>query len=212
MTTLYKIAEQAKNRINKGPSGPNKDIKQQELNIAVYQAFGVVVKASYFQNKAEGITEINGAWIYSFKNVPVTYDTDLSMHTCILPSSFIDLPREIGIQYVNTMKPGSKEQPQSKPYVRVPNNFPAMSRGLAVEGLQGRKLMYVEGNNLYFPNMTDDEAKNNLLIKLAVSLEGIDEDTPINIAPEYQAAIIDMVVAKFMPETQLPESKTANQL
>jgi hypothetical protein len=212
MTTIFKIAEQCLNRINKGPQGPNEDIRQQELNIAVYQAFGTVVKGSYFQNKNEGITEINGTFIYSFKNIVPALDTDLEIYTCILPSSYIDLPREIGIQYVGFMQSGNPKQPQSKPMLRVPNNFAAMSQGLAVENLQTRTPFYVEGNNLYFPKMTADEAKKNLLIKLAVSLEGIDEDTAINIPPEMQAEIIELVVAKFMPEKQLPESKEGNEL
>ena len=212
MTTIFKIAEQCLNRINKGPQGPNQNIRQQELNIAVYQAFGVVMKASYFQNKADGITDINGTWIYSFKNIVPTLDTDLEIYTCTLPSSYIDLPREIGIQYVGFMQSGNPKQPQSKPMVRVPNNFSAMSRGLAVEGLQNRTPFYVEGNNLYFPKMTTEDAQKNLLIKLAVSLEGIDEDTQINIPPEAQFAIIDMVVKSFMPETQLPDAKIGNIL
>ncbi len=212
MTTKYLLAELAQRRINKGNQGPNEDIGIQEVFIHITQAFGTVVKASYFIDKNDGITEVKGTFVYSFKNIVPVLDADLQMYYCVLPSSYLDLPREMGIQYVNFMQSGNPDQPQTRPMLRVPNNWAAMSVGLAVASLQTRTPFYVEGNSLYFPKMTATDATKNLLIKLAVSLDGIDEDTQINVPPEIASAVVDMVVAKFMPEKQLPDAKEGDKL
>ncbi len=211
MATKYQIAEICSRRINAGFSSPNSTIGMQELIIAVNQAFGTVVKNSWFQNKNEGVSEINGAFIYSFKNQPILYDNDLTQYYSVLPSSYIDLPHEIGVQQVSLMQTGNKTQNQSA-MVRVFNGFNSLSRGLALESLQTRKAFYVEGNSIIYMGLSESDAQLKTLIKLAVSLENIDEDTQINLAPEIQAEIIEMVVAKYMVEKQIPDTKVANKI
>lgn len=211
-TTRYKLAEQALREINKGNQGPNEDIQVQDLLIAVTQAFGSAVKSSYFINKADGVSEVSGTFIYSFKNQPVILDADLNVYYTELPSSYIDIPNESGIEYVGTMLSGSDVQSQSEPMVRVPNGFVQLSRNLAVENLQTRKGFYVEGNRIVYIRMTPEQAALNVLIKLAVSLEGIDEDTLINIPPDIQDQIITSVVQKYLVVKQLPEAKIGDKL
>lgn len=210
--TKFFLADQCKRILYSGNSAPNRAITTQELIVAVSQQFGYVCKTSYWQNKADGVVEINGGFIYSFKNIPILFDSDLGEYYSELPSSYIDLPSEIGLQYVNVMDPGNSLQSQKEPMVRVFNNFVGMSSGLALETLQMRKAFYVEGNNIVYVGMTADKAKLKALIKLAVSLEGIDEDTPINIAPELQAQIIDAVVKMYLVEKQIPVDKTDNKM
>lgn len=210
--TLYGLADQCKRILYSGNSAPKRNITPQELIISVTQQFAYIVKTSYWQNKAEGVNEINGSFIYSFKNVPIKYDEDLCQYYSELPSSYIDLPNEIGIQYVNVMQSDNKKQSQTEPMVRVFNGFSQMSRGLALENLQTRKAFYTEGNNLIYIGMDEEKAKLNALIKLAVSLQGIDEDTVINIAPEIQAHIIDTVVKQYLVEKQIPVDKTDNKM
>ncbi len=212
MTTKYKIAEQARRVIEVGNSGPNEPVNMQELILAVSQAFGVVVKANWFQNKNEGLSEIDGTFIYPFKNIPILYDKDLTQYYSVLPSSYISLPHELGIQQVSLMKSGSASQSQAEPMVRVFNGFTSLSRGLALENLQTRKAFYVEGSNIIYLGMTEQLAQLNVLIKLAVALEEVDEDQQVNIAPELQSQIIDMVVQKYLVEKQIPDNKVANKL
>ncbi len=212
MTSKFKIAEQIRRILNSGAAGPNVSIGQQELMISVSQVFGTVVKLNWFQNKNEGYSELDGQFIYSFKNQPILYDEDLTQYYSVIPSSYISLPHEMGIQFIGLMKSGNTSQSQTEPMVRVFNGFPQLARGLALETLQTRKAFYVEGSNIIYLGMTAELAKLNVLMKLAVSLEGIDEDTQISLSPEIQKQIIDMVVAQYMPEKQIADTKIANNL
>ncbi len=212
MTSKFKISEQIRRILQSGASGPNASIGMQELIISVSQAFATVVKLSFFANKNDGYSELSGQFIYSFKNVPIVYDEDLTQYYSVLPSSYIDLPHEIGIQFIGLMKSGNTAQSQTEPMVRVFNGFPQLARGLALETLQTRKAFYVEGSNIIYLGMTAKLAELNVLMKLAVSLEGIDEDTQISLSPEIQKQIIDMVVAQYMPEKQIADTKIANNL
>ncbi len=211
-TTKYLIAESAGRLLKAGNYGPNEGITQQDLILAVHRAFGTVVKAEYFQGKNDGVAEMPGTFVYSFKNQPVLFDNDLQLYYSVIPSSYISLPHEAGITFVGTMQTGNVNSSQSEPMVRVFNNFTALARGLAVENLQTRKGFYVEGTNIYYIGMSSDQAALNVLMKLAVSLEGIDEDTQINIPPEMQASIIQIVVAQYMPETKQQPAKIGDQL
>ena len=211
-TTKYALAEQVRNRLNAGTTGPNGKFTMQEVILAVHQAFGSAVKSSYFMNKNDGVTEMSGTFVYSFKNQPVLFDNDLQLYYSVLPSSYIDLPNEAGITYVSSMQTGNVNSSQTEPMIRVFNNFPSLSRGLAVAGLQTRRGFYTEGVNIYYIGMTESQAELNVLMKLAVSLEGIGEDTPINIPPEMQETIINDVFMKFSPELQIPRDQNANKL
>lgn len=210
--TKYSLADQCKRILYSGNSAPKRNITPQELIIAVNQQFAYAIKQSLWANKAEGINEVNGTFIYSFKNIPILRDSDLEQYYSQLPATYIDLPNEAAVQYVGIMKSGSDIQSQAEPMVRVFNGFSQLSRGLALENLQTRKAFYVEGSNVVYIGMTDEMAKNKILMKLAVSLDGIDEDTPVNIPPEIQQQIVDMVVKQYLVEKQIPVDKTANKM
>lgn len=212
MTTLFQMAEMAKRKLNSGFSGPNVSIGQQELILAVKQSFGTVVKNNWFQNKNDGVNELGGEFIYSFKNQDILFDNDLTEWYTVLPSSYLSLPHELGIQFVGIMESGNASQSQSEPMVRVFNGFSQLSRGLAVGNLQTRKGFYIQGSRIIYLKMTDQLAQKKVLIKLAVALDSFDEDAQINIGPELQDQIIEMVVQKYLVEKQVSEVKPADKL
>lgn len=210
-TSKKKIAEQALMIISGGMPTRDSAIHIQEILIAVEQAFATVVKGSWFQNKNEGISELNGTYVYTFKNQLILKDDDLNQWYTDLPASYIDLPHEIGIQTVAFMPiPRTNTQPvsqgsQDDAIVRVPNGFLSLTRDLEVAGLSGRIGYYVEGTRIYYVNMNTSNYGSKVMIKLNVSLDGIDEDELINIPPEIQKQIVDMVVERYMTEQVAPK-------
>lgn len=210
-TSKKKIADQALMIISGGMPTRDSAIHIQEILIAVEQAFATVVKGSWFQNKNEGISELNGTYVYTFKNQLILKDDDLNQWYTDLPASYIDLPHEIGIQTVAFMPiPRTNTQPvsqgsQDDAIVRVPNGFLSLTRDLEVAGLSGRIGYYVEGTRIYYVNMNTSNYGSKVMIKLNVSLDGIDEDELINIPPEIQKQIVDMVVERYMTEQVAPK-------
>lgn len=205
-TTLYKIAEQVQRMISGGQPSSDTAVKIQELIIAVQQSFATVVKATLFQNKAEGEYDINGAFIYSFDDVPVYYDTNKQLYYSDLPSTYVALPNEMGIVQIASMKS------QFKSFVRVNPNFLAQSYGLKIAGLLGNKGYWAENNKVYYVNMDKLNANSNVLIKLVVALDSLDPyEDEIGLPPEVQDMIITAVYQKYINvETVVPEDTINN--
>ena len=60
------IAEQAQRIIEGGTPTPDSEVRKDELMIYVDQAFGQMVKQSFYQNKAEGVSWLDGGFVYTF--------------------------------------------------------------------------------------------------------------------------------------------------
>jgi hypothetical protein len=205
-TTLYKIAEQAQRRIAGGQ--PNRDtaVKIQELIIAAQQAYAQIVKINLFENRRAGEYDVNGAFIYTFKDVPVFYDSNLELYYADLPSTYIALPHEMGIAHVSSMKS------QFKNFVRVNPNFLSQSYGLKISGLLGNKGYWAENNKIYFVNMDKLNANDNVLLKLVVALDNIDPyEDELGVPPEIADQIVQMVFEKYVTmQVNLPEDTINN--
>jgi hypothetical protein len=188
-----------------GNSGAARNITIQELMIAVNQSFASAVKANWFNNKNEGISEIDGAFVYTFKNIPIQKDTDLDLFYSDLPSSYVSIPHELGIQMIAFM------HSQSQPIIRVPNGFQALSRGLAVGNLECRNGFYVDGARVYYMHVDSQEAEKPVLMRIAVTLDSLEDDTDINIPPDVVDYIIQGVLQKYMPEKAIQQNDANNE-
>lgn len=205
-TTLYKIAEQIQRMISGGQPTTDTAVKIQELIIAVQQSFAYAVKMNLFENRREGEYDVNGAFIFTFDDVPVLYDTTKNLYYSELPTTYVALPNEMGIVQVSSMKS------QFKGFVRVNPNFLSQSFGLKIAGLLGNKGYWAENNKLYYVNMDKVNSNDKVLLKLVVGLDGIDpyEDV-IGLPPEIQDQIISAVYQKYINvEVNVPEDTLNN--
>lgn len=183
--TLFKIAEMCKYRLTSG------DI--QSLIPSVIDVYATVVKGEWYENRADGINEVDGAFIYSFGKEPKLIsvkDVDLNMYYITLPSSYLRLPHEMGINLVCCL--GYPDAP----FVRLGGGSLGMWLGLKSAVLGGSQTYYVENNKMFFPKM---KVPTNIYLKLAIALdyEGIDIDETLNIPPNVVDKIVDLVVAKY---------------
>lgn len=205
-TTLYRIAEQALRRISGGQNTADTAVKIQELILAAQQVYAQFVKANLFENRREGEYDVNGSFIYSFENVPVQFDTNKNLYYADMPSTYIALPNEMGINHVSSMKS------QFIGFVRVNPNFLSQSYNLKIGGLLGHKGYWAENNKLYFVNMDKLNANDNVLIKLVVALDNIDPyEDELGIPPEITDQIVQALYEKYLPtEVQVPEDTLNN--
>lgn len=204
-TNKKKIAEQIQRILYAGNSPYNRNITVQELMIAINQAFASAVKLNWYNNKNEGVSEVDGAFVYTFKNVPIAKDADLDLFYSVLPSSYVALPHELGIQMVAFM------HSQDKPIIRVPNGFQALSRGLAVGNLECRKGFYVDGDRVYYMHVDSGEAEKTVLMRIAVTLDSLEDDQDVNIPPDVVDMIIESTLKRYTLEKQI-EDNSENKL
>lgn len=187
MTTLNKIAEQCKYILGSGDMQP--------LIASVIDCYSTAVKKEWYENKSEGYAEIDGAFIYSYGKdgslTPVV-DDNTGMYYISIPSSYIRLPGECGINYVGFAKG------QIKPFVRLGAGSVGMWANLKSSVLGGSQTYFVEGAQMFFPKMTD-MTNGNLFLKLSIALDNVDIDEELNIPRSVIDNIVNMVIAKFAP-------------
>lgn len=191
MTSLYKIAEKCILIVPKVPI--------QALLSSVVDVYASMAKKEWYENKADGVSEVDGTFIYTFgKSSPLVpeVDADTDLYYITIPSSYLRLPHEMGINNVSFMKE------QNFPFVRI------TSTGLwnNLKSNVFKQTYMVEGNRLYFPKMTSVN-KGNILLKMAIALDTADVDQQLNIPPNMVDEIVNIVVAKYQPkEPKTPEN------
>jgi len=187
-TSIFMLAEKARDILGKG------DI--QAIISACVDSYAVVVKQSWYENKQDGINEVDGVFQYTFKNIVPEVDLDTDFYYIVIPSSYVRLPHEAGINAVSFMKQ------QDKPFVRINSGSVGIWANLKANIMGGAQTYYVEGIRMYFPKMTS-VSNGNILLKLAIALDAVDVEEVLNIPPDMASAIVDMVVAKYQPKPEV---------
>jgi len=198
--TRYIIAEQAQRIIQGGTPTPDSEVRKDELVIYVDQAFGQMVKQSFYQNKAEGVSWIDGNFVYSFVE-EVKEDKMLGLSYVRIPSTYVSLPLGMGIHSVSDVKS------QFDTFVPTNPNFLGLSRGLLVGNLGGRRGYYVENTKMYFINLSPSDCVDNVLIKLAGGIQSDELDPDVDIPLDMQEQLVRTTVELYMKQRQMPKDE-----
>jgi len=188
--TRYIIAEQAQRIIQGGTPTPDSEVRKDELVIYVDQAFGQMVKQSFYQNKAEGVSWIDGTFVYSFVQ-EVKEDKMLGMSYIKIPSTYVSLPLGMGIHTVSDVKS------QFDTFVPTNPNFLGLSRGLAVGKLGGRRGYYIDNTKMYFINLSPSDCVDNVLVKLAGGIQSDELDPEVDIPLDMQDQLLRLTVELY---------------
>lgn len=183
MQSLYKIAEQCRVILSKGDT--------QSLIASVIDAYGVVAKKQFYENKAEGISEVDGVFLTAFNDIVPVLDITNDRYYIVNPSSYIRLPLEMGISFVGF--------PKGRGFVRISSGNADLWSTIKAGALGGIQTYYIEGTKTYFPKMTNT-TNGNIKVIYAVALDNIDPEADLNIPPDIASQIVDMVVAKYSPK------------
>jgi hypothetical protein len=196
--TRYMIAEQAQRIIQGGTPTADSEVRLDELVIFVDQAFGQLVFNSFFQNRQDGINWIDGTFVYTFF-VDVNSDTTRKYRYANIPSTYVSLPLGMGIVQV------SDTQSEGESYIPVNPNFNALTDGLLVNNLGGRKAYFVENTNLYLMNLKTGFCPEKIMIKLAGGIQNEDElDPNVDLPLNMQKDIVAMTVQLYMEQRKNP--------
>lgn len=189
MITPYKIAEQCR-------VITEKRVPIQVLVSEVIDALGVVAKKIWFEQIQYDEQSIDGELVNTFTNLQPILDDSRNKYYIILPSRYLMLPHQAGIQWVSLMQ-------DEVSWVRVQNWGIYSQLKSAVMG--DRQVYEIEGTKMWFPKMTSETACP-ILLKLAVAYDNIDPYEPLNIGPNVVNDVVNVVVAPYMNK-QNPEQK-----
>ena len=191
MISLRNIAEQCRSVLGKGSI--------QELIQASINAYAVAAKASWYEGQKAGISEVNGSFIYTFKDQFLQFDDDTEMYFIEMPSSHLDLPHDQGVNQVSWMNS------QDQPFVRLGVGALGLFAGLDSAGMGGLEVYTREGDRMYFPNVKKTDIgigldRKGILLKMAIALEEADVDMQLSIPPDVMQSIVTMVVEQYAPK------------
>ena len=193
MITLYNIAEQVKAKTGKGT--------WQEVIQEVRNAYSYIAKGIWFENKKNDVGEVDGAFVISFKNQQPKLDTDLNKYYVDISSTYLQLPQECGVVSVSYMS-------------EIETNFVMVNSGsygrlsrIKAGVMGGRQLYYVDNMKMFFPRMTNITS-TPLMVRLALALDEVDVDAPLNISATIQESIVNLVVSKYI---QIAEKRLADE-
>ncbi len=198
--TRYVIAEQAQRIIQGGTPTPDTEVRKDELVIYVDQAFGRMVKESFYQNKQEGVSWLDGGFVYSFL-ADVKEDNMRQMKYAKIPSTYVNLPLGMGIHQVSPI--GS----EMDTFVPTNPNFFGLSRGLLVGNLGGRRGYFVENTKMFFINLKVSDCIDKVLIKLGGGIQSDELDPEVDIPLDMQQALVGFTVELYMQQRQMPKDE-----
>ena len=197
------LAEQAQRIINGGTATPEAEVRKEELVLYVDQVFTRYIKQSFYENRQEGSRYMNGAFIYSFIE-DVQYDTIRKRHYADIPSTYVNLPLGIGLYQVSPV------EDEYNSMIPVNPNFMAMTQGLAVGNLEGKKGYFVENTTMIFVNIPSTYEMKSVLIKLVGGIQGEVDPENIEIPVDIQAEMVEMVVRLYTQQGQTEIDDTNN--
>lgn len=194
MTSLLRISEQVQSILGKGTL--------QEYAEAVKQAYGLIAKKQWYESKNDGVNEVNGSFIYTFKGLPILTDTDTDRFYIDIPSSYLELPHEEGVNFVGY------EKGSDAPFVRIASGKAALFANLLSRSMGGNQTFTIEGKRMYFPIMTTIDSKvGDILLKMAIALDTVTIDENLNISSLFAGEIVDMVVDRYnQKEKEVPDT------
>ena len=185
--SLYNLAQQSQKLTGKA--------SWQEVIQATRNAYAYVVKGIWFENKKMDVGTIDGGFIISFPDQQPILDQTTSSYYINISSTYLQLPQESGIVSVSYMS-------------SINTNFVLTNSGtvgrlsrIKAGVMGGRQLYYTDNMRMYFPRM-NDATKLPVMVRLAVALDSVDVDSPLNISPNVQAQIVQMVVQLYNPTVQ----------
>lgn len=189
MISLYKIAEQCKIILDNRAT-------LQAIIEDVKNAYSACAKKQWYENTAQDSYELNGSFIYTFPPVTPEFDCDRDMYFVKMPSTYLELPHEIGVNWVSFVQ-------DRQSFVRVQNW--GIFANLKSACMGGRYVYEINNDTMWLPNMKPSNV-GPILMKLAIALDDVEPTEKLNIAPNMVQDIIALVVGRYMP-VQDPTTK-----
>jgi hypothetical protein len=193
MATKKSLAEQCLLLLGHRSADSKIDIR--ELILSVEQVLANVVRVRYFESRTDSEQSIDGTLTNVFKNVPVSWDSDLCTSYLDLPAKVIDLPHGIGIRHIAPSK-----EPKATGYTEVVPGFNELFENLHARALHNRTPFYREGNRIIFPNMDKSQKPDYMNVKLILGISSLGVNDELSIPPDMELIVIQSVVQMFAPE------------
>lgn len=191
MQKIGVLAEECIRILSGGHQTADSQFTFPQMVIAVGQARDNRVRSYFWENKKLGEADIDGAFIKDYDNIDVTLDTVKNMYYSELPAQVVGIANDMGVYQILW------QLDQTTNFVRVPNGFMALTKGLEVFNMQGKSTFFREGTRVYYPNLKKKKGVKTVLMKLLPSASSLTEEDYSYMPSEMEQEVIEMVVKLY---------------
>jgi hypothetical protein len=201
MTTYRKISEQIRTLYYKGIPSDDASFSLRYIAEMVAQEVAFEARKDAFENSNAGETTFaNDAFISTFNNIAVLYDSTLKQKYSVMPSTPISLPKGQEIASITPLG----IQGRRRQIIPMKNKDKFLQDLL--DPIRGAILAYRESNRIYYDNINQYMfTAVNISMVGAISTTGDLLDGDLNVPKNVESAIIDRVVTKLRQLGSVPQ-------
>jgi hypothetical protein len=203
MQKLGVLAEECIRILSGGHQTADSQLTFPQMVIAVGQARDNRIRSYFWENKRLGETDIDASFIKDYDNIPVSLDAVKNMYYSNLPAQIVGIANDLGVYQILW------QLDQTTNFVRIPNGFMSLTKGLDVANMQGRNTFFREGTRVYYPVLKKKQGIKSVLMKLIPSASSLTEDDYSYMPSELEQEVIEMVVRLYSTQQQIA-SDTGN--
>jgi hypothetical protein len=200
-TTYKKISEQIRTLMGNGIVSDDFRFSLRYIAELVAQEVAFEARKDAFESSNAGETTFaNDAFISTFNNIAVLYDSTLKQKYSVMPSTPISLPKGQGLPSITPLGiQGRRRQ------IVIMKNKDKFLQDL-LDPVRGVILAYIEGNRVYYDNINQYMfTAVNISMVGAISTTSDLLDGDLNVPKNVESAIIDRVVTKLRQLGSVPQ-------
>ena len=197
MQKIGVLAEECIRILSGGHQTADSQFTFPQMIIAVGQARDSRIRTYFWENKKLGEADIDASFVKSYDDIPVSLDTAKNMYYSELPAQVVGIANDLGVYQILW------QLDQTSNFVRVPNGFVALTKGLEVANMQGKNTWFREGTRVYYPVMKKKQGIKSVLMKLIPSASSLTEDDYSYMPSELEQDVIEMVVKLYATQQQI---------
>lgn len=200
-TTYYKISEQIRTILSNGIANDDFRFSLRYIAELVAQEVAVEARKDAFENSNAGETTFaNDAFISTFTNVAVLYDSTLKQSYSVMPSTPISLPKGQGMPSITPLG----IQGRRRQIIMMQNKDKFMQDMLSP--IKGVILAYIENGRIYYDNIYEYMFTSvNISMVGVISTTGNLLDGVLNVPKNVESTIIDRVSTKLRQLGSVPQ-------
>lgn len=199
------LVEQILRALDGGRNARNGRWKPQEITLTVNEIRNTLARDFFFMSLKGGDSYIDGAWLSTYEDVDVLFDSNKKLWYSVLPALPIALPDGKGIHMVTYMKD------QYHVFIPLRNGAMWMFNESGQMDLQGNTGYFQEGNKIYFPNYQSN-GYDKVLIKEVADSTSIGDDEYFACPPDVYEQIVKTVVQMYAPMQNSPVDMSNNNV
>lgn len=201
MITKAILAEKILRKLNGGDFNlSSSKVKKQDVYLEMEAAYGYVVQ-KYINQYGEDVTS---EFVSTYPDVLVQKDSQRDKLYSVLPAQLVSLSGGKGVRQVSGVKD------EFDVFIPINSGDDGLFYGLEAGPLSGKKVYWLEGNKIFYKNISPLWEGESVMIKMISSIYSLGEDDYIPIPAGVETDFEDNTFSRLVLQRDSKEDKLAD--